>query len=47
MNIIEPGFAKNPTAALLRRGFEKSFAIEISERLQRAGLNKQLTFNKE
>lgn len=47
LNIIEPGFAKNPSAALLRRGFEKTFAIEIADRLERAGLNKQLTFNEE
>jgi len=46
LNIIEPGFAKNPRAALLRRGLDKSFANEIATRLEKAGLNKQLTQNK-
>ena len=45
LNIIEPGFAQNPKAALLRRGFENSFADEIASRLESAGLNKQLTLN--
>ncbi len=45
LNIIEPGFAKNPRAALLRRGFESSFANELAIRLENAGLNNQLTLN--
>ena len=47
LNIIEPDFAKNPRSALLRRGFEKSFANEIAERLEDAGLNKKFTLNEE
>ena len=45
LNIIEPNFAKNPKAALLRRGFESSFADEIAARLKRAGLNQKLSAN--
>ena len=45
LNIIEPGFAKNPKAALVRRGFEKSFADEIAQRLEKAGLNRKLSSN--
>lgn len=33
---LEPGFAKNPKAALLRRGFDETFADEISRRLEAA-----------
>ena len=47
LNIIEPGFAKNPRSALIRRGFESSFANEIAERLEDAGLNKRVTLNEE
>ena len=45
LNIIEPGFAKNPKAALVRRGFEKLFAAEIAQRLEKAGLNRKLSAN--
>lgn len=45
LNIIEPGFAKNPYSALIRRGFDKDFASEIADRLEDAGLNKRLSKN--
>lgn len=43
LNISEPGFAANPKATLLRRGFDEAFADEIASRLKAGGLNKQVT----
>jgi len=40
---LEPGFVKNPKQALLRRGFDETFAGEISSRLVDAGLGWRFT----
>ena len=45
LNIMEPGFAKNPKAALVRRGFDEAFADDIARRLKSGGLNTQVTEN--
>lgn len=45
LNIMEPGFAKNPKVALLRRGFDEAFADEIASKLKSGGLNTQVTKN--
>ena len=43
LNIMEPGFAKDPQGALIRRGFDEAFADEIGKRLKAGGLNIQVT----
>ena len=45
LNIMEPGFAKDPQAALIRRGFDEAFADKIGKRLKAGGLNNQVTEN--